>query len=308
LTREASETAPRMPRHRPARLVLLGHPVAHSLSPVMQNAALRAAGIPVTYTAWDVAPSELIGAFRELGAEQGAGNVTTPHKRSALDLCSRLSPIARRVGAVNTFWVEDGEGESNGDREGKRGPALVGDNTDVGGFERAVMQLRGKAPADAVIGVLGAGGAAAAVLVAVADWPGCRARVWNRTPARAESLVARFPRTAVAAETPAAALDGASLVVNATTIGLVDGGEMPVDPMLLAPDTDVIDLVYRPGETPWVRAVRARGHRACDGLPMLLEQGALAFERWFGITPDRDAMRSAVQASSQRRAHGVASP
>lgn len=246
----------------------------------MHNAALRAAGLSLDYTTWDVAPSELPGAFRELTEGHGAGNVTTPHKQATLDLCSRVSPTARRVGAVNTFWVEDG--------------ALVGDNTDVGGFQRAVVQLRGSAPSRAAIAVLGAGGAAAAVLAACADWTDCRARIWNRTSARAESLAARFPGMAVAVPTAATALTDATLVVNATTVGLT-GDEMPVDPASLPRDADVIDLVYRRGETQWVRAARARGHRASDGLPMLVEQGALAFERWFGFAPDRDAMWAALE-------------
>ena len=264
----------------PARLVLLGHPVAHSLSPVMQNAALRAAGISLTYTTWDVPPADLADVLGGLSRQHGAGNVTTPHKTAAFALCARLSPTAQRVGAVNTFWIDSG--------------ALVGDNTDVGGFQRAVVQLRGSAPAHATIGILGAGGAAAAVLAAVAEWTDCRARVWNRTPARAEALVDRFRNVATVAPTPAATLAGATLVVNATTIGLA-GDDMPVDPAVLPRDADVMDLVYRPGETAWVRATRERGHRAADGLPMLVEQGALAFERWFGLSPDREAMRMAVR-------------
>lgn len=279
-----------MTRVSPARLVLLGHPVAHSLSPVMHNAALRAAGIALTYSTRDVEPADLARVLGELTAERGAGNVTTPHKEAVFGLCARLAPTARRVGAVNTFWVESG--------------ALVGDNTDVEGFERAVVRLRGAAPAHATIGVLGAGGAAAAVLAAVADWTNCTTRVWNRTRARAEGLADRFPGVRVA-PTPAAAVSGSALVVNATTIGLSprDGHQMPVDPALIPRDADVIDLVYRPGETEWVRAARARGHRSCDGLPMLIEQGALAFERWFGIPPDREAMETAVRGSGETPSH-----
>ncbi len=269
----------------PARLVLLGHPVAHSLSPLIQDAALRAAGLPLSYTTWDVPPGELAAALRDLTAEQGAGNITTPHKQSALGLCSRLSPTAQRVGAVNTFWVEEGR--------------LVGDNTDVGGFERAVVRLRGSVPAHAVIAVLGAGGAASAVLAAIADWPDCRARVFNRTAAHADSLVARFRGVAVATPTAAAALADATLVVNTTTVGLV-GDEFPIDVSLLPREADVMDLVYRPDETAWTRVARARGHRSCDGLPMLIEQGALAFERWFGFAPDRNAMWAAVENKGDR--------
>ena len=266
-------------RQSPTRIVLLGHPVGHSLSPLMQNAALRAAGIPLTFEAIDVIPADLDERLDQLVAERAAGNITVPHKAAALRRCARVSDIARRAGAVNTFWVEAG--------------ALIGDNTDVAGFHNAVVRLRGSVPAHASITILGAGGAAGAVLAAAAEWPGCRVRVWNRTAARADALVARFPDVAVAVPSLAAALAGAALVVHATTLGL-SGDEVPVDPAWLPRGADVMDLVYRPGETAWVRAVRSAGHRACDGLAMLVEQGALAFERWFGRPPDRDAMWEAA--------------
>jgi shikimate dehydrogenase len=266
-------------RPRPTRLVLLGHPVSHSLSPVFQNAALRAAGIPATYEACDVAPSDLATVLGVLVREGAAGNVTTPHKVAAASACAHLTPVARKVGAVNTFWTENG--------------ALVGDNTDVQGFHNAVVHLRGAAPSHATIALLGAGGAAAAVLAAVGAWDHCTARVWNRTPERTRAVCARFPGVAIPAETPAAATAGAALVVHATTVGLGDDA-IPIDPACLPATSDVMDLVYRRGETAWVRQARARGLRAVDGLPMLIEQGALAFERWFGEAPDRAAMWAAV--------------
>lgn len=215
-----------------------------------------------------------------LVASHAAGNITVPHKEAAVGACARLTPMARRVGAVNTFWTAP---------EG-----LIGDNTDVGGFHSAVVGLRGDAPHGVTVGVLGAGGAAAAVLAAVAAWPGCTARVWNRTADRATRLCARFPEIASLAPTPRHAATAAALVVNATTIGL-ENDDMPIDPAFLEPGADVVDLVYRRGETPWIRAVRAAGHRAQDGLPMLVEQAALAFECWFGTAPDRTAMWSAVR-------------
>ena len=263
----------------PRRLVLIGHPVAHSLSPVMQRAALRAAGIDASYELCDVAPADLASTMRRLGVAGVAGNVTVPHKEAVFRLCTRASAIARRVGAVNTFWAED--------------EALVGDNTDVGGFSNAVTRLRGARLEGSRVALLGAGGAAAAVLAAVSEWGGCTVRVWNRTPSRAEALVARFPGVAVRASSAADAVIGATLVVNATTIGLADDA-MPTAPDVLPSGADVMDLVYRRGETAWVRAVRARGHRAADGLVMLVEQGALAFERWFHRPADRAAMWNAV--------------
>jgi shikimate dehydrogenase len=259
----------------PGRLVLLGHPLSHSLSPRFQNAALVAAGIPLRYEALDVEPHAFEQTVDSLKTERAAGNVTIPFKERMHDACDVLTPLARRVGAVNVFWIDD---------DGR----LIGDNSDVGGFEAAVSSLLGQRPRDSVIGLLGAGGAASAVLAAVETWPGCSAHVYNRTPERARILCERFGAVAQPVD-DIGVIAGAQLVVNATSIGIRDDS-YPLDPTLIAPGAAVIDLVYRPGESAWTRAVRARGHRACDGLPMLIEQGALAFERWFGIAPDRSVM------------------
>ena len=265
---------------RPERLVLLGHPVAHSLSPRIQGAALRSAGIPLAYEAIDVDPAMFDDVTVRLRREKAAGNVTVPHKERMRVACDVLTPLAERVGAVNTFWIGD---------DG----SLVGDNTDVGGFDAAARELFGSGPANLTVGVLGAGGAAAAVLAAIESWDQCIAHVYNRTPERARILCERFGSVAHPVD-DVGAVAGAQLVVNATSVGLRDDA-LPIDPALIAPGAVVIDLVYRPGETTWAKAVRARGHRSCDGLPMLVEQGALAFERWFGVTADRKAMWRAVR-------------
>jgi shikimate dehydrogenase len=262
----------------PGRLVLLGHPVAHSLSPRLQNAALRQAGIPLTYEAMDVEPGDLVRTAHLLSDVNAAGNVTIPHKEAFAACCSTLSPVARRTGAVNTFWCEDG--------------ALVGDNTDVGGFDGAVRATIGVPTGAFTVALIGAGGAASAVLAAAERWETATVLVCARTMERAERLVARFARIARAEWSVHAAVAGAHLVVNATPLGATTD-ELPVDPALLAPTAAAFDLAYRRGETPWVHACRARGLRAADGLPMLLEQGALSFERWFARAPDRAAMRQA---------------
>ena len=152
---------------RPTRLVLLGHPVAHSLSPAFQNAALRRAGIPLVYEALDVPPEAFAGTLLGLAAQGAAGNVTIPHKEAAAAACARLTTLAARVGAVNCFWVQDG--------------ALVGDNTDVGGFDAAARALLGRVPGNCRVALLGAGGSAAAVLGAVERWPACYVALWSRT-------------------------------------------------------------------------------------------------------------------------------
>ncbi|MDA1080511.1 MAG: shikimate dehydrogenase [Gemmatimonadetes bacterium] len=264
----------------PGRLVLLGHPVAHSLSPRFQNAAIRAAGFSIGYEAIDVDSNGLAAMARLLAEARGAGNVTVPHKEAFAECCGTLSPVARRTGAVNTFWTEDG--------------ALVGDNTDVGGFDSAVRATVGFPAGPFTVAVIGAGGGASAVLAAVERWEGATARIYARTSARAERLAERYSRIAVAEWSLEGAVRGAHLVVNATPLGATSQ-DLPVDPAMLDSAAAVFDLAYRRGETPWVHACRAHGMRASDGMPMLVEQGALAFERWFGARPDRTVMLEACR-------------
>ena len=265
---------------RPGRLVLLGRSLGHSLSPLFQNAALEAAKLPLRYETLDVPASALDDTLEELAAEGAAGNVTIPYKEKVYESCDRLTTIAQQVGAVNTFWFERGE--------------LVGDNTDVFGFDAAVRALLERDPSPSMtVGLLGAGGAAAAVLTAVSAWPESRVLLSNRTASRAEALCARFSSVARVSDAESLARDS-DLVVNATSIGLRDD-ELPIAPSALRGNAAVLDLVYRRGETAWVRAARARGLRARDGLVMLIEQGAAAFEQWFGFPPSRDAMWSAVR-------------
>ena len=270
----------------PGRLVLLGHPVAHSLSPTFQNAALRRAALPLTYEALDVAPAGLSGALDELARLNAAGNVTIPHKEAVAARCGRLTPLAERVGAVNTFWHEAGR--------------LVGDNTDVGGVDEAVRALVGDVPRGVRVALVGAGGSAAAVMAAAEGWKGARVAVWSRTTERSVALAARFPGVASAVEFLAEAIRGADVAINATPIGLA-GDDIPFPPALLGRSAAVLDLVYRrDGPTPWVQLAVAQGRRASDGLAMLVAQGALSFERWFGVQPDRAAMREALRVAMQR--------
>ena len=264
----------------PGRLVLLGHPVAHSLSPRFQNAALRAAGIPLVYELLDVAPAGLDAALRTLKSQRAAGNVTIPHKEAMARRCDRLTPLAARCAAVNVFWHEAG--------------VLVGDNSDVGGADMVARALLRGRHAGARVALLGAGGAAAAMLAAVEGWEGARAMVHNRHMPRAQQLASRFAPFARAADSVADALSGATLVVNATPLGLHDGDPFPLPVEQLPRGAAVLDLVYHPLETSWVRAAREAGHWAADGRGMLVEQGAIAFQRWFGVEPDRNAMWTAM--------------
>jgi shikimate dehydrogenase len=262
----------------PSRLVLLGHPTAHSLSPSFQNAALRYAGLAFEYVALDVTATDLAYTLYTLRHSNAAGNITIPHKTAAYALCDVLTDTAREVGAVNTFWYDQ--------------DALHGENTDVGGFNAAVRHLIGPTRKDLHISLLGAGGAASAVAAATRHWPNATLTIWNRTPAAAHTLAQRFDHARVNLNVAHAVTD-ADLVVNATPIGLYDDG-LPVPISVLPSNTAVLDLVYRRGETPFVRAARAAGHPASDGLCMLIEQGALSFHLWFGITPNLDVMWQAA--------------
>ncbi len=264
----------------PGRLVLIGHPVSHSLSPTFQNAALRSAGLPLTYEAFDIPPSRLAEAAERLRTLGACGNVTAPHKEAFAALCGTVTPIAERVGAVNTFWTDDG--------------VLVGDNTDVGGFEEATARAFGAQREWRHLALIGAGGGAAAVAAAAERWSGCRVSLWSRAAERSAQLATRFAGVQ-RAESLEAAVAGADLVVNATPLGLGPEDEFPVPVHLIPVHACVFDLAYVRAETAWVRASRAAGRPAADGLGMLIAQGALAFERWFGQAPDREAMWASVR-------------
>jgi shikimate dehydrogenase len=242
------------------RLGVLGWPVAHSRSPAMQRAALRAAGLD----GWDYqllpVPPEL---FEEtVRALPGAGflgaNVTIPHKEAALAVADSATPLARTIGAANTLTFT---------AEG-----IEADNTDAPGLLAAI----GEPPRSAL--VLGAGGSARAAVHALAG-TGCEVLVLARTPSRAEGLPATVVDRPVAAQA----------LVNCTPVGLHGPDELPLDP---AGYELVVDFVYREGGTALTR--RATG-RVVDGLELLVRQGALSFARWTGRQASLEAMRAAVQ-------------
>lgn len=269
---------------------VIGDPVEHSLSPVMHNAAFAALGVNATYELW---PTPLAGLPDRVASIRAGGvlgaNVTVPHKQAVMPLIDRLTDEARLVGAVNTIVIENG--------------TLLGDNTDTAGFARAVRERRpGWHPRRAV--VLGAGGAARAVLVALSGMGARTVQLANRSPERARALANALPAIPIAVVAPdglVAALDGADLLVNATSLGW-HPGELPLDPALLdrlAPDALVADLTYR--ETDLLRAAADSGREALDGLPMLVYQGAASFERWTGQEAPVATMRAAVETEQARR-------
>ncbi|WP_211230560.1 shikimate dehydrogenase [Inquilinus limosus] len=271
---------------------VIGWPIRHSRSPQLHGHWLARYRIDGAYVPMAVPPERLQAALRGLAALGFRGcNVTVPHKEAAMALVDELDPLARRIAAVNTIVVrEDG--------------SLFGTNTDGFGF---LANLQAGASLDAGEGgwsaaagpavVIGAGGAARAVIVALADAGAPEIRLANRTRARAETLAAELggPIAVVDWADRAAALDGAALLVNTTTEGMV--GRPPLDLPLdaLPPAALVNDIVYAPLETPLLAAARARGNPVVDGLGMLLHQARPGFEAWFGVAPTVDAaLRAAV--------------
>jgi shikimate dehydrogenase len=258
---------------------IIGWPVDHSLSPAMHNAAFEALELNWAYAAFPVHPDRVGEAVRGLAAAGCGGlNVTIPHKRAVIEFCSSTSSAVEAIGAANTL-VPDGVG------------GFRADNTDAAGFlraldEQAALDLEGR---DAL--VIGGGGAARAVVFALRG-RGARVRVANRTPARAAELGDPVPFVRDALDIVAGQ---SALVVNATSLGL--HGDAPPDELPLAglgPGQAVVDVVYRPGGTPWLAAAAARGARPVDGLGMLLHQGAAAFAQWTGREPPLEVMRAAL--------------
>lgn len=265
---------------------VIGHPVAHSLSPVIHNAAFAACGLDWVYLAFDVPPGLGGDAVRSVRALGLAGlSVTMPHKEDAAAAVDRLSADAATLGAVNTV-VADGD-------------ELVGENTDGQGFIDSLRLDHGVEPEGRRCVVVGAGGAARAVVLALARAGAGEVAIVNRTPERAERAAAIGGRraTAVAPAAVAAAVGRADLVVNATPLGMagVAAGHLPVDPSWLAAGQIVVDLVYRPLATPLLEAAAARGATPIDGLGMLVHQAAHQLRRWAGVEPPLEDMAKAAR-------------
>lgn len=270
---------------------VMGWPVEHSRSPVLHGHWLEKYAVDGAYVPMAVKPENLTAALRALPILGFAGcNLTIPHKEAALAIVDRVDPIARRIGAVNTIVVA-----ADGSLEGR--------NTDGFGF---LASLRAGAPSwtpQAPVTVLGAGGAARSILVALLDAGVAEIRLVNRTLPRATALASELGAaiTALPWESRHDALADAALLVNTTSQGMV--GEAPLDLSLdrLATDAVVSDIVYVPLETPLLAAARRRGNRTVDGLGMLLHQARAGFAAWFGIEPEvTPALREAVLATLAR--------
>ena len=270
------------PTSRTRVFALIGDPVAHSSSPVIQNAAMRDLGLDGVYVALRAGWEEMVGYVRGLAKSGGGGNITLPHKEKAATVVDQPSAAVRRTGACNTFWLENGK--------------IQGDNTDVEGFSRALKKFLGEAPEGYRVLVLGAGGAARACLVALIDGGVEEIQLLNRTRDRARAVARRIGGERVRVLDDRREVEGAAydLVVNTTRVGLEGDQALPLDLSLLARTGAVLDLVYGPEETPFVKRARQLGVRAADGSEMLIQQGAVAFERWWGKEPPLDVMRAAL--------------
>ena len=271
-----------------AKYLVIGHPVAHSLSPAMMSAAFRAAGIEAVYQARDIPPERWPAAMDDLWREGIAGaNVTVPHKEGALAGAREATEAAREIGAANTLIrTQDG---------------WRADNTDGPGFITWLVELDLADAARKETLVLGAGGSARAVAWALRRIGAERIRVANRTVERAEELVRGLgggEATAEAIEQAKAPLGG--LVVNCTSLGLREGDPLPVGAQALTGAAAVLDLVYP--DTALVLAARRAGIRAEHGLGMLVHQGCLAFSRWTSVAADPRTLVTATAEESRRRA------
>lgn len=281
----------------PIRLGVFGDPVAHSLSPQMQNAALKACKIGMQYARFQISPDELqsaLGLIREL--DFVGVNLTTPHKIAASKLMDETDDNARRIGAINTVKIDNAK--------------LRGYNTDGKGFARAVRQEFAVDLRDLRMMILGGGGVARAIALQCARENCERLVIANRTFATAQKLAEELreyfagPRVlgpvprlqAIPWEEAAIRFQIAhlDLIVNATPLGLKRSDLSPIPTRLLAPHLMVYDTVYGESRTPFVAAASEAGARAANGLSLLLHQGALAFEIWFEREAPIDAMRGVL--------------
>lgn len=268
---------------------LLGWPVAHSRSPVIHNHWLARYAIPGRYVLFGVPPERLEAAVRGIAVLGLRGcNVTTPHKQTIFPMLDHVDELARKIGAINTVVVGD---------DG----ALSGFNNDGNGFVQSVRDAAaGWRPDAGPITIVGAGGAARAIIASLQAQGAREVRVVNRTRSRADELQAWFgaPVVALSWEERSSALEGARLLVNATNQGMAGKPALDLALDALPKDAIVGDVIYVPPETPLLGMARARGHVTVNGLGMLLNQARPAFNAWFGVMPEiTPELRAAIAAT-----------
>ena len=268
---------------------VMGWPVSHSRSPTLHNYWIKHYGLTGSYVLLPVDPVRLPAAIAGLPALGFAGcNVTIPHKIEAMKLMSRVDPVAKRIGAINTIVVEaDG--------------SLSGYNNDGFGYIQSLLDAQPNWRADAgPVTVLGAGGAARAVIVSLAERGAKEIRLANRTPGKAEDLAREFggPVKAIAWEQRHDALADVALLVNTTSQGMTGQPALDISLEKLPARALVSDVIYVPLETPLLAAARRRGNATVNGLGMLLNQARPAFNAWFVILPAiTPELRQAIEAT-----------
>ena len=288
-----------------ATIALLGHPVAQSISPRFQQAALDALGLDTRYEPWDTPAPGLTAAVERLrSADLLGANVTVPHKVAVMRLVDRPDPLAELVGAVNTIVRRDG--------------LLYATNTDVTGVLRALEDATVDVAGSRVL-LLGAGGAARAVVVAMRRGGAAALTIANRTLEHAEALVPLGGRELAVSTAPldlaSGALQGATeraeLVIHSTPLGMRHGPDERATPLpaeFFRPGQTALDLVYVPERTPFLEAARSGGARTVGGLAMLVHQGAESFRLWTGHEPPLEVMFEAARAALRDAAPGGTPP
>lgn len=277
------------------RACVIGWPISHSLSPVIHGYWLKAYGIEGEYGKAAVAPDAFEPFVKNLAANGLCGaNVTVPHKIEAHRLCDRRDGAADAIGAVNTLWIDGGK--------------LVGSNTDAFGFLANLDDKARRWDRRGPAVVIGAGGAARAILFALRERGFEDIRIVNRTRPRAEELAATFPPTSAHGfDELDRVLANAGLVVNTSTLGMKGAPPLSIDLSPVASNATVCDIVYAPLETELLAEARRRGLEAVDGLGMLLHQAVPGFEIWFGSRPEVTArLREAVLDAIAARDKGSA--
>lgn len=282
----------------PARLAVIGDPIAHSKSPQMHNPALEACGLGAQYVRIQVPAGRVKEAFGLFQQNDFIGiNITIPHKFEALDAVDELDPLAARLGAVNTLVIRNGR--------------LHGYNSDGPGFLASVKEAFGTDVKNLRVLILGAGGGAGRAVAVQSVLAGCGKLILaNRTESKLGALVAEltaldmkadFQTCTLESEAVAARLDEVDLIVNATSVGMKEGDAPLLPPDVLARRHCVYDMVYRASSpTELIQAAQAAGAMHADGMSLLLHQGAVSFEHWFpGVQAPLEVMRAALAASSK---------
>jgi shikimate dehydrogenase len=284
------------------RAGVIGHPLGHSLSPVIFNAAFAKAGIDASYEAWDTEPETLEGRLNSLRAADYLGaNVTIPHKEAVVPLLDDTTDLAKKTGAVNTIVHTDGK--------------LTGHNTDVTGFVRSLREDAAFDPKGKRTMILGSGGAARAVALALIEAGASLIYVVARKPRKIDAMVVSLKPLTPSGTTVTWAYWGdgsylrslaeAQLIVNCTPIGTAGSeaaGQSPIPAELIQPGATVFDLVYNPEETPLVAAAKSRGAKAVAGLGMLVYQAGESFRLWTGQDADTAVMFEAARNALAVRA------